>query len=75
MCPLGVLEELAPLFPLPGHSFSFQPPLPINKGVQGNPGWWQGARQSRFTGKFDVAALTYCPCSYPTDAREKKLCK
>lgn len=66
-----VLEESALLSPPPGHPFYLQPPLPIRKGVQGNPGWWQSARHSQLAGKFDVAALTYCPCGYPAYAREK----
>lgn len=66
-----VLDESALLSPFSGHSFFLQPPLPIRKGIQGKPGFWQGARQSWLSGKFDVAAITYCPCSYPVYARGK----
>lgn len=59
--------------PLHGHSFSHQPPLPIRKGICGNPGWWRDARQSLLAGKFDVAAVAYCPCSYLANAREKSV--
>lgn len=68
---IEVLGELAPLCPFPGHPFSLQPPLAIGKGVQGNPGWWRGARLSLPAEKCDVAAITYCPCGYPAYAREE----
>lgn len=66
MYPWAVLEELPPWT-------THQPPLPIRKRIHGKPGWWQDARQFLLAGKFDMAAVAYCPCSYPANAREKRV--
>lgn len=68
-----VLEESGLQSPLLGYPFSLRLPLPIRKRVQGKPGWWRGARWCLLAGKFDVAAVTYRPCSYPVYAREESI--
>lgn len=65
--PIGteVLEESALQSPLLGHSVSLQPPLPIRKGFRESLVSGRVPGHLCFAGKFDVAAITYCPCSYP----------